>query len=259
MGVPGNPPPPALAATELFAVDAYRTEFDATVTEVDREGAGSRWPAPRSTRSAAVSRATSAPSRPRPAPRRDRRTPRAGPDLAHGREARRPAGRRRRGPGRDRLGPPAPADAHPHRPAHPVRRDLGRLRHPGHRRQHGADEGPAGLPVPGHVGRPRGRRREADQRRDRQGARDRRRLPAAQGRRHRPRDDPHGCQPDPAGDRPAPGHRHRRPRPAGRRRHPRALDGGGGRGAGCGYREQGQGQQEDPPRSRRPGRGGTDE
>jgi misacylated tRNA(Ala) deacylase len=37
MGVPGNPPP-ELAATELFAVDAYRQEFDATVTEVDREG-----------------------------------------------------------------------------------------------------------------------------------------------------------------------------------------------------------------------------
>src|SRR3954462_3500473 len=38
MGVPGNPPPRSLAETELFAVDAYRTEFDATVTEVDREG-----------------------------------------------------------------------------------------------------------------------------------------------------------------------------------------------------------------------------
>ena len=38
MGVPGNPPPPGLAETELFAVDAYRTEFDATVTDVDREG-----------------------------------------------------------------------------------------------------------------------------------------------------------------------------------------------------------------------------
>jgi misacylated tRNA(Ala) deacylase len=38
MGVPGNPPPPGLAETELFAVDAYRTEFDATVTDVDRDG-----------------------------------------------------------------------------------------------------------------------------------------------------------------------------------------------------------------------------
>ena len=38
MGVPGNPPPPGLAETELFAIDAYRTEFDATVTDVDREG-----------------------------------------------------------------------------------------------------------------------------------------------------------------------------------------------------------------------------
>jgi misacylated tRNA(Ala) deacylase len=38
MGVPGNPPPPGLAETELFAVDAYRTEFDTTVTDVDREG-----------------------------------------------------------------------------------------------------------------------------------------------------------------------------------------------------------------------------
>jgi misacylated tRNA(Ala) deacylase len=38
MGVPGNAPPSGLAETELFAVDAYRTEFDATVTEVDHEG-----------------------------------------------------------------------------------------------------------------------------------------------------------------------------------------------------------------------------
>ncbi len=38
MGVPGNPAPAELAATELFAVDAYRTEFDATVAEVDRDG-----------------------------------------------------------------------------------------------------------------------------------------------------------------------------------------------------------------------------
>jgi len=38
MGVPGNTPPAELAATDLFAVDAYRTEFDATVEEVDREG-----------------------------------------------------------------------------------------------------------------------------------------------------------------------------------------------------------------------------
>ena len=38
MGVPGNPAPADLAATELFAVDAYRTEFDAAVAEVDRDG-----------------------------------------------------------------------------------------------------------------------------------------------------------------------------------------------------------------------------
>src|SRR3954452_10370536 len=37
MGVPGNPPPPGLAETELFAVDAYATEFGATVTDVDRD------------------------------------------------------------------------------------------------------------------------------------------------------------------------------------------------------------------------------
>jgi misacylated tRNA(Ala) deacylase len=37
MAVPGNAPPD-LAATELFAVDAYTTEFAATVVEVDREG-----------------------------------------------------------------------------------------------------------------------------------------------------------------------------------------------------------------------------
>jgi misacylated tRNA(Ala) deacylase len=39
MAVPGNAPA-ELAATELFAVDAYATEFDARVAEVD--GAGSR-------------------------------------------------------------------------------------------------------------------------------------------------------------------------------------------------------------------------
>jgi misacylated tRNA(Ala) deacylase len=41
MGVPGNfadRAPAGLAETELFAVDAYRTEFDTTVAEVDREG-----------------------------------------------------------------------------------------------------------------------------------------------------------------------------------------------------------------------------
>ncbi len=37
MAVPGNAPPD-LAATELFAVDAYATEFGATVVDVDREG-----------------------------------------------------------------------------------------------------------------------------------------------------------------------------------------------------------------------------
>ncbi len=41
MAVPGDrsgTPPVGLAETELFAVDAYRHEFDATVAEVDREG-----------------------------------------------------------------------------------------------------------------------------------------------------------------------------------------------------------------------------
>lgn len=41
MGVPGNfaeRAPAGLAETELFAVDAYRTEFDTAVVEVDREG-----------------------------------------------------------------------------------------------------------------------------------------------------------------------------------------------------------------------------
>ncbi len=40
MGVPGEPirnAPPELAARELFAVDAYRHEFDSTVAEVDRD------------------------------------------------------------------------------------------------------------------------------------------------------------------------------------------------------------------------------
>ena len=41
MGVPGNfadRAPAGLAETELFAVDAYRTEFDTAVVEVDRAG-----------------------------------------------------------------------------------------------------------------------------------------------------------------------------------------------------------------------------
>ena len=41
MGVPGEATrnaPPELAASELFAVDAYRAEFDSTVVEVDRDG-----------------------------------------------------------------------------------------------------------------------------------------------------------------------------------------------------------------------------
>ena len=41
MGVPGtfaDRAPAGLADTELFAVDAYRTEFDARVVEVDRDG-----------------------------------------------------------------------------------------------------------------------------------------------------------------------------------------------------------------------------
>src|SRR4051812_36229168 len=41
MGVPGSfaaRAPAGLADTELFAVDAYRTSFDARVVEVDREG-----------------------------------------------------------------------------------------------------------------------------------------------------------------------------------------------------------------------------
>jgi misacylated tRNA(Ala) deacylase len=41
MGVPGNPtrgePPAGLAGTELFAVDAYCQDFEATVAEVDRD------------------------------------------------------------------------------------------------------------------------------------------------------------------------------------------------------------------------------
>ena len=50
MGVPGNPPPPGLADTELFAVDAYRTEFDATVDGGRPRGRpGPRSPGPRST------------------------------------------------------------------------------------------------------------------------------------------------------------------------------------------------------------------
>ena len=44
MAVPGRShvAPADLAATELFAVDAYATEFGARVAEVDREGGGVR-------------------------------------------------------------------------------------------------------------------------------------------------------------------------------------------------------------------------
>src|SRR3712207_6496306 len=38
MGVPGNRAPTEIASTELFAVDAYRHVFDATVAEIDPEG-----------------------------------------------------------------------------------------------------------------------------------------------------------------------------------------------------------------------------
>jgi misacylated tRNA(Ala) deacylase len=37
VGVPGNAPPPDLAATEIFAVDAYVRRFDSAVVEVDRD------------------------------------------------------------------------------------------------------------------------------------------------------------------------------------------------------------------------------
>lgn len=37
MAVPGNPPPPDLAASEIFAVDAYVRGFECTVAEVDQE------------------------------------------------------------------------------------------------------------------------------------------------------------------------------------------------------------------------------
>ena len=44
MAVPGESqptttPPPELADTELFAVDAYRRDFEAVIDDVDRDGA----------------------------------------------------------------------------------------------------------------------------------------------------------------------------------------------------------------------------
>ena len=66
MAVPGNAPAD-LAATELFAVDAYATEFDAPVAEVDARTGGSASTGRRSIPVAAGSPATSAPSRHRPA------------------------------------------------------------------------------------------------------------------------------------------------------------------------------------------------
>ena len=84
MGVPGNPPPPGLAETELFAVDAYRTEFDATVTDVDRDGGRVAL-----ARTAFYPIGGGQPSdtghHPDPGrhAHRDRRTPRARHDLAH--------------------------------------------------------------------------------------------------------------------------------------------------------------------------------
>ncbi len=254
MGVPGNPAPAELAATELFAVDAYRTEFDAAVVEVDREGGrvrlsrtafypvggGQPWDLGTLQTSAGTLAVTEV--------RRQR-----GP-IWHTVEGELP------GVGDEVHGQIDWDRRHRLMRTHTALHILC-----------GVIWADYGIPVTGGNMEPMKGRLDfpfpamsADL-----GAAVEKRindeiaraheivvdfLPRA-CRRRRPRADPHQRQPDPAGDRPAAGDRHRRPRPAGRRRHPRPLHRGGGGGPRRGYGEQGQGQQADPPRSRRPGRG----
>ena len=122
-----------------------------------------------------------------------------------------PAARRgRRGGRRAGLGSAPPAHAHPHGAARALRRGVERVRHPGHRREHGArlrtPRLPAGVDLRGTGATPRG----PDQRGAGRGAGRRRRVPGAGGGRRRPRAGPDRGEPDPAGDRPAPRDRHRR-------------------------------------------------
>ena len=253
MGVPGNfaeRAPAGLADTELFAVDAYRTTFDARVVEVDREGGRIRLD-----RTAFYPTGGGQPH--------DTGTL-TGPDGA----VRVTGVRRESG-----------------LIWHAVAADPGALPEVGtevggevdwsrrfqlmrtHTALHilcGVIWADHGIPVTGGNMEPlKGRLdfpfpamsadlgaqvEQPDQRRDRAGARDRRRLPAARRRGRRSRTDPHRRPPDPGRHRPTPDHRHRRARPAGRRRHPRAVDRRGGSGEGHRDGEQGQGQQADPAR-----------
>ena len=160
MGVPGNfaeRAPAGLADTELFAVDAYRTTFDARVVEVDREGGRIRLD-----RTAFYPTGGGQPH--------DTGTL-TGPEGAVAvTGVRRESGLIWHAVAADPGALPEvgtevggevdwsatlPADAHPHGVAHPVRRHLGGPRHPGDGRQHGATQGPARLPLPGDVRRPR--------------------------------------------------------------------------------------------------------
>ena len=231
MGVPGNPPPPGLAETELFAVDAYRTEFDATVTEVDRDGGR-----------VALARTAFYPvGGGQPSDTGTIQTP-VGPLHVTG-------VRRERGTIWHTVEGDLPdVGAEVQGEIDWDRRHRLMRTHTALHVLCGVIWADHGIPVTGGNMEPmKGRLdfpfpamsadlgvagRAADQRGDREGARDRRRLPAPHRRRQRPRADPDLGQPDPAGDRPAPRHRHRRPRPAGRRRHPRAEHRGGGSACG---------------------------
>ena len=79
------------------------------------------------------------------------------------------------------------ADAHPHRAARAVRRDLERVAGPGDRREHGAAVGPHGLRVRPAARGLRPARRGAGQRRAGRRPADRGRVPAARRRRWRTR------------------------------------------------------------------------
>ena len=246
MGVPGNPPPPGLAETELFAVDAYRTEFDATVTDVDREGGrvalartafypvGGGQPSDTGTIQTPVGTLTVT------GVRRERGTiwhtvegdlPDVGAEVQGAIDWDR----------RHRL-------MRTHTALHVLC---------------GVIWADYSIPVTGGNMEPmKGRLdfafprcRPTSVRRSSAGSTRRSPGPTRswstscrERRRHRPGADPHLREPDPAGDRPAAGHRHRGARPAGRRRHARAVDGGGRRRTRGGHREQGQGQQADPDR-----------
>ena len=216
MAVPGRnvsgQAPAALAGSELFSVDAYLREFDATVPRWTASTAGSHCAVPAfypggggqphdlgtlrwADGQGAVTRVG-----------RDRGK------IWHWLEADELPATGAEVHGRAGLGAPAPDHAHPHSAAHPLRRDLDRPPGRGDRRQHGPGQGPARLPAAVDVGRVRPAGRAPDQRGDRGRAPDPRRVRRARGGRRGRRADPDRGPPDPTRHRPAAGDRHRRPR-----------------------------------------------